>query len=123
MNEHGLSYFHLEKKEYNIKLKKGTDAEALGELLRAMPGSGSAAPAQGDPGAEGVRMDIDGVGDRAQIIDESPQMRPGMFGRGSRGDESGAGGPAGPDEADQEPVAFGTGHAGPLHPCLPCGDY
>ena len=53
MNEHGLSYFHLKKKDYNIKLKKGTDAEALGELLRAMPGLGSAAPAQGEAGAGG----------------------------------------------------------------------
>ena len=38
MNEHGLSYFHLEKKDYNIKLKKGADPEALSEILRAMPG-------------------------------------------------------------------------------------
>ena len=58
MNEQGLSYFHLQKKEYNIKLKKGADAEALGDLLRAMPGQvAAAAPAalsaQGDPGAGG----------------------------------------------------------------------
>ena len=57
MNEHGLSYFHLEKKDFNIKLKKGADAEALAELLRAMPGPAAAvAPAalaaQGDPARE-----------------------------------------------------------------------
>ncbi len=46
MNDHGLSYFHLEKEEYNLKLKKGPDAEAIGELLRAMP---SIAPAAGAP--------------------------------------------------------------------------
>ena len=43
MNDHGLSYFHLEKEEYNLKLKKGPDAEAIGELLRAMPTTAPAA--------------------------------------------------------------------------------
>ena len=45
MNDHGLSYFHLEKEEYNLKLKKGPDAEAIGELLRAMPSTAAVAPA------------------------------------------------------------------------------
>lgn len=41
MNEHGLSYFHLEEEGVNVKLKKGLDAEAIREAL----GSGAfAAP-------------------------------------------------------------------------------
>ena len=40
MNEHQLSLFHLEKKEFNIKLKKAPDLEALRELYGGlvMPG-------------------------------------------------------------------------------------
>lgn len=42
MNEHGLSYFHLEEEGVNVKLKKGLDADAIREAL----GSGTfAAPA------------------------------------------------------------------------------
>lgn len=33
MNEHGLSYFHLEEEGVNVKLKKGLDAEAIREAL------------------------------------------------------------------------------------------
>ena len=53
MNEHGLSYFHLEKEEYNLKLTKGADAEAIGELMRAMPAApaGPAAPVSSGPAA------------------------------------------------------------------------
>ena len=36
MDEHGLSLFHLEKEDFNLKLKKGSDAEALREALRGM---------------------------------------------------------------------------------------
>ncbi|MFT5905065.1 MAG: acetyl-CoA carboxylase biotin carboxyl carrier protein [Cryomorphaceae bacterium] len=38
MDEHELSFFHLEKEDFNLKLKKGMDAEAI---MAAMP-----APAQ-----------------------------------------------------------------------------
>lgn len=38
MNEHELSFFHLEKEDFNLKLKKGMDADAI---MAAMP-----APAQ-----------------------------------------------------------------------------
>jgi oxaloacetate decarboxylase alpha subunit/acetyl-CoA carboxylase biotin carboxyl carrier protein len=48
MNEHGLSLFHLEKKDFNIKLKKGTDLEALKEMMSMMP---AAAPAAAAPAA------------------------------------------------------------------------
>ena len=45
MNEHGLSLFHLEKKDFNIKLKKGTDLEALKEMMSMMPAAAPAAAA------------------------------------------------------------------------------
>lgn len=44
MDEHGLSHFRLEKEEFELELKKGTDIEAAKELLAAMP-TVSAAPA------------------------------------------------------------------------------
>jgi acetyl-CoA carboxylase biotin carboxyl carrier protein len=45
MNDHGLTYFHLKEEETNLKLKKGPDAEAIAELLRAMPSVAPAGPA------------------------------------------------------------------------------
>lgn len=42
MDEHELTFFHLEKEDFNIKLKKGMDAEAI---LAAMPRTVSHAPA------------------------------------------------------------------------------
>lgn len=44
MNEHGLSLFHLEKKDFNIKLKKGSDLEALQDLISRMPAAPAASP-------------------------------------------------------------------------------
>ena len=41
MNEHGLSLFHLEKKDFNLKLKKGMD---LGELRTALGSIQAPAP-------------------------------------------------------------------------------
>ena len=35
MNEHELSLFHLEKKDFTIKLKKGVDLDGLRDLLGA----------------------------------------------------------------------------------------
>jgi len=37
MNEHELSYFHLEQGDCNLKLKKGPDADSIASLLSAMP--------------------------------------------------------------------------------------
>lgn len=51
MNEHGLSLFHLEKKDFNIKLKKGTDMEGLREMMSLLP---SVAPAVAAPVADGA---------------------------------------------------------------------
>ena len=44
MNEHDLSYFHLEQGETNLKLKKGMDADAIKSLLSAMPQVSAPAP-------------------------------------------------------------------------------
>lgn len=47
MNDHGLSLFHLEKKDFNIKLKKGADLDSLREMMSLMPAAApvAAAPA------------------------------------------------------------------------------
>ena len=37
MNEHDLSYFHLEKEDFNLKLKKGLDAESIQAAFASMP--------------------------------------------------------------------------------------
>jgi len=37
MNEHELSYFHLEQGECNLKLKKGLDADAIASILSSVP--------------------------------------------------------------------------------------
>ena len=42
MNEHGLTHFDLSKKDFHLKLKKGTDADDLRALLSSLP---AAAPA------------------------------------------------------------------------------
>jgi len=42
MDDHGLSHFRLEKEEFELELKKGTDIEAAKELLAAMPSVASA---------------------------------------------------------------------------------
>lgn len=44
MNEHELSYFHLEQEEFNLKLKKGPDAESIAAMMSAMPQVAAAAP-------------------------------------------------------------------------------
>jgi len=45
MNEHELSYFHIEHKDFNLKLKKGPDMDALRGLLGSVPAPAVAAPA------------------------------------------------------------------------------
>ena len=45
MNEHDLSLFHLEKGEFNLKLKKGTDAEAIQAAMAAIPQYAAPTPA------------------------------------------------------------------------------
>ena len=45
MEEHGLTVFHLEKKDFNIKLKKGSDLESVRELMGSVPMMPAAAAA------------------------------------------------------------------------------
>ncbi len=45
MNEHDLSLFHLEKGEFNLKLKKGADVEAIQAAMAAIPQYAAPAPA------------------------------------------------------------------------------
>ena len=46
MNDHGLTLFHLEKEDFNLKLKKGADAEAIRDALGGLSlGAPAAAPA------------------------------------------------------------------------------
>lgn len=51
MNEHGLSYFHLEEEGVNVKLKKGLDAEAIQAAMGGlqMSAAPAALPAQAAP--------------------------------------------------------------------------
>ena len=49
MNEHGLSHFRLEKEDFELELKKGTDMEAAKELLAAMPNVAASAPMAAAP--------------------------------------------------------------------------
>lgn len=51
MNDHGLSLFHLEKKDFNIKLKKGVDPESLRELMSLLPAAAPAPLPQAAPAA------------------------------------------------------------------------
>ena len=48
MNKYELSYFHLEKDDFRIKLKKGMDADAVQEIYRA-PQPAQAAPLADQP--------------------------------------------------------------------------
>ncbi|MDE0596892.1 MAG: acetyl-CoA carboxylase biotin carboxyl carrier protein [Roseibacillus sp.] len=63
MNEHGLTLFHLEKEDFNLKLKKGPDAEdireALGSLVAAPAGPAPLpAPAQDSAPAAEEPIDV-----------------------------------------------------------------
>ena len=49
MNEHGLTLFDLTKKDFHLKLKKGTDIEALRGLFASLPAAPVAAPAPAAP--------------------------------------------------------------------------
>ncbi|WP_018970234.1 acetyl-CoA carboxylase biotin carboxyl carrier protein [Rubritalea marina] len=49
MDEHDLSYFHLEKDDFNLKLKKGLDSDAIQAAFAAMPAPVAAAPVAAAP--------------------------------------------------------------------------
>ena len=44
MNEHGLTLFDLTKKDFHLKLKKGTDVDDLRSLLASLPAAAVGAP-------------------------------------------------------------------------------
>ena len=65
MDEHELSFFHLEKEDFNLKLKKGMDAEAI---MAAMPAPAQmAAPLVAAPVAAGAP-----AADAGPVIDGEP---------------------------------------------------
>ncbi len=45
MNEHGLTLFDITKKDFHLKLKKGTDVDDLRGLLASLPAATGTAPA------------------------------------------------------------------------------
>ena len=53
MDEHDLSYFHLEKEDFDLKLKKGLDADAIRAAMPApqMMAAPAAAPVAAAPAA------------------------------------------------------------------------
>lgn len=57
MDEHELSFFHLEKEDFNLKLKKGVDADAIRAAMpmqmQQMPMQQMQAPAANQPAATG----------------------------------------------------------------------
>lgn len=59
MDEHDLSFFHLEREDFNLKLKKGMDPEEIQSLIRAqqsvpMQMPMAAAPAAASPATDGT---------------------------------------------------------------------
>ncbi|MGJ8672928.1 acetyl-CoA carboxylase biotin carboxyl carrier protein [Rubritalea sp.] len=64
MDEHDLSYFHLEKEDFNLKLKKGLDADSVQAAFAAMPAQVAAAPAPATPvAAPAPAADVAPVGE------------------------------------------------------------
>lgn len=78
MDEHELSFFHLEKEDFNLKLKKGVDADAIMAAMpmaapapvqaaapvaaAPTPVAGAPAAAAGDPVMDGEPIDSPMVG-------------------------------------------------------------
>jgi acetyl-CoA carboxylase biotin carboxyl carrier protein len=76
MNEHGLTQFDLTKKDFQLKLKKGTDVDELRGLLASLPApaalpvhaapaalpAAGAAPAQAPAAADGIEINSPMVG-------------------------------------------------------------
>ena len=54
MDEHDLSFFHLEKEDFNLKLKKGVDADAIRAAMPMMAAPVAAAPVAGVAPAAGA---------------------------------------------------------------------
>ena len=70
MDEHELSFFHLEKEDFNLKLKKGIDADAIMAAMPAQVAAPVAAPiaqATATPVAAGTP-----AADAAPVADGQP---------------------------------------------------
>ncbi len=77
MNEHGLSHFHLEKKDFNLKLKKGADLDSLRELLGSLPAASTPALAAPAPAAPAPAP---GSGGAEEAVDDSRAITSPMVG-------------------------------------------
>jgi acetyl-CoA carboxylase biotin carboxyl carrier protein len=74
MDEHDLSYFHLEKEDFNLKLKKGLDAESIQSAFAAMPApQHAAAPAVAAPAATAAGTPAEVAAPAGKTID-SPMV-------------------------------------------------
>lgn len=71
MDEHELSFFHLEKEDFNLKLKKGVDADAI---MAAMPAQQIAAPVAAPVGSApaGLPSGVGSAADAAPVMDGTP---------------------------------------------------
>ena len=67
MDEHELSFFHLEKEDFNLKLKKGIDADAI---MAAMPAQVAAPVAA--PAAQAAPTPVATGADTAPVADGQP---------------------------------------------------
>jgi len=67
MNEHGLTLFDLTKKDFHLKLKKGTDVEDLRQLLASLP---AAAPVASAPAA--AAAPVASAGEAAVVVPVAP---------------------------------------------------
>lgn len=68
MDEHDLSYFHLEKEDFDLKLKKGVDADAIRAAMPMMAAPVAAAPVAAAPAAQAAAPAAGG-GDAAPAVD------------------------------------------------------
>ncbi|GAA5496508.1 biotin carboxyl carrier protein of acetyl-CoA carboxylase [Rubritalea halochordaticola] len=73
MNEHELSYFHLEKEGFNLKLKKGLDADAVSAAMARIP---AAAPVAAAPVAAAPAAAPADAGAAAPVADGEPITSP-----------------------------------------------
>ena len=74
MDEHDLSYFHLKKEDFNLKLKKGLDAESIQSAFAAMPAPQHAvAPAVAAPAATAAGTPAEVAAPAGKTID-SPMV-------------------------------------------------
>ena len=80
MDEHDLSYFHLEKEDFDLKLKKGVDADAIRAAMPMMAAPVAAAPAPVAaalaPAATPAAVAPTGGGEAAPAADGEPITSP-----------------------------------------------